>query len=130
MVTNHGITRAPVFKLKNIYQSQSVITYCHQNHQQLNQIAQSTSQHIQLLKVHHQQIDQQLYLRFHFDTDQAMGMNMATIAAQKISHHLMHTFADLELISLSSNFCTDKKTINHKFHPWQRQTSNMPSEHN
>jgi hydroxymethylglutaryl-CoA reductase (NADPH) len=38
-----------------------------------------------------------------------MGMNMVTIACDRISRYIEKEFSDVKFISLSSNLCTDKK---------------------
>lgn len=107
-VTNHGITRAPVLNTKNYQAALDIANYCQTHIQKIQEIINSTSQHTKLLKMHHQILGNKLYLRLHFDTDLAMGMNMATIATQSICNHLTEKF-ECQLIALSSNFCTDKK---------------------
>jgi hydroxymethylglutaryl-CoA reductase (NADPH) len=58
------------------------------------------------------------YIRFAFDTQDAMGMNMVTIATQKIIEFIEKEIG-IPCISLSGNFCVDKKVswqnfINHR----------------
>ncbi len=49
-----------------------------------------------------------VYLRFSYDTKDAMGMNMVTIATDAVLHLIEDEFG-AQAISLSGNMCTDKK---------------------
>ena len=49
-----------------------------------------------------------MYVRLEFDTKDAMGMNMVTIASAKVAD-LIAQGTGVRLIALSGNMCTDKK---------------------
>jgi len=49
-----------------------------------------------------------VYLRFSYDTKDAMGMNMVTIATDA-AVDLILSENDIELVALSGNMCSDKK---------------------
>jgi hydroxymethylglutaryl-CoA reductase (NADPH) len=53
-------------------------------------------------------IGKNLWLRFSFDTCEAMGMNMATKACESISQYIEEKY-QIKCLSLSGNFCPDKK---------------------
>ena len=81
-----------------------------QKHEQkIKTVAESTSSHLKYLSHLSFIRGRHVYVRFSFDTDQAMGMNMATIASQAICEYVCKEFANTRLIALSSNVCTDKK---------------------
>lgn len=103
-----GITRAPVFRCANGGAATSLKEWIKNNEEQLSIVAQSTSSHLKLLSHQSWVRGRHLYTRFVFDSDEAMGMNMATIASQKIADCIFME-RKAELVSISSNVCADKK---------------------
>jgi hydroxymethylglutaryl-CoA reductase (NADPH) len=49
-------------------------------------------------------------VRFRFHTGDAMGMNMVTIACDRIVRELIEPGTGVRCVALSSNYCTDKKS--------------------
>jgi len=72
-------------------------------------VAEQTSRFARLLAVHHQIVGNLLYLRFEFSTGDAAGHNMVTKAADHLMSWLLKEYTDLKYVSISGNFCTDKK---------------------
>ncbi len=50
-----------------------------------------------------------LYLRVEMQTGDAAGHNMVTAAAEAVLNHLLVVFPSLRYVSLSANYCADKK---------------------
>lgn len=107
-VTRAGMTRAPVFAVEDIAAAKATVEWVQDHEQQLRDAAESTTSHGELLSVDPYVVGNSVFLRFTYDTKDAMGMNMATIATDAACTVVTeHTGA--ELISLSGNLCADKK---------------------
>jgi hydroxymethylglutaryl-CoA reductase (NADPH) len=102
-----GTSRGPQLTVKNIKQAQQIIKYLQDNFETIKTIVKNTEKHTDLISFTYQLYGKNLYLRFSFDTQEAMGMNMVTHATDKILQHLKNNF-DFTYI-LSGNFCIDKK---------------------
>lgn len=108
-VRNVGITRAPVFGCKDGASAIDFRNWITNNFAQLQTLCQSTSAHL-TLKEHQAWVrGRNVYVRFVFDTDQAMGMNMATIAIDYVWKEISKLHPDVKMVAISSNVCSDKK---------------------
>lgn len=107
-VSNNGITRAPVVRLAHMSDGKIIQAFLVEEVDLLNSLIKEISSHTRLLGADCKQLGLDFYIRFRFDTDKAMGMNMATIASKKLIDYLENKFG-CQMIALSSNFCTDKK---------------------
>lgn len=76
----------------------------------LQEQVSATSRFAQLIDIHTQLVGSLLYIRFAFTTGDASGHNMATKAADRLLQYVVTTFPDLKQVSVSGNYCTDKKT--------------------
>ena len=72
--------------------------------------------HLTLLDVRPMSFGTTVFLRFRFDSGDAMGMNMATIACDRVVRELIEPSAGIECVALSGNYCVDKKPAAINFH--------------
>ncbi len=103
-----GVTRGPVFKVESLVQNSKLHEWLKTNFNKLQQVAANTSRHLTLTKYDTKSVGKYRYIRFYFDTVDAMGMNMATIATSAIAVFIEKE-TTAKCISVSGNFCTDKK---------------------
>ncbi len=103
-----GITRAPVFLVENAKEGEKIIKWVENNFTQIKKITDGTSSHLKLLDVKPWMAGRNLYLRFRFDSQDAMGMNMVTIACT-IAADFIEKKTNAKLVSISGNICVDKK---------------------
>ncbi len=105
-----GMTRAPVFKTKGAIESKKLVAWVNDadNFKRMQECAATTTRFGVLIAVTPYVAGNNVYLRFIYDTKDAMGMNMVTIATDAVVDMIMAE-NDAELISLSGNMCTDKK---------------------
>ncbi|PIQ76017.1 3-hydroxy-3-methylglutaryl-CoA reductase [Candidatus Peregrinibacteria bacterium CG10_big_fil_rev_8_21_14_0_10_49_24] len=75
------------------------------------QIAQSTSNHLRVISHDVDAWDSTVFLTLAFDTDEAMGMNMATIAAQAVAEWIVEHMTEHSprLLTVAGNVDSDKK---------------------
>jgi hydroxymethylglutaryl-CoA reductase (NADPH) len=104
-----GMTRAPVFRTSGIVQSQTFLRWIKDHEADLCRVAEATSSHLKLLEVRPYAFGTTVFLRFRFDSGDAMGMNMATIACDRVVTELIEPATGVACVGLSGNYCVDKK---------------------
>ncbi len=109
LVEKGGMTRSPVFACPDGKSAIKFRDWFEDHIDHVRQIAESTSSHLHLLSHQSWIRGRYVYVRFAFDTEQAMGMNMVTIALQEALADALRRHPEIQLVSLSSNVCTDKK---------------------
>lgn len=105
---DRGMTRAPVFKVADIGEGKRVKDWLVAERQKIGAVAEKTSNHLKLLGVEPEQVGRSLWVRLRFETGEAMGMNMVTVATQKVVE-LMEEELGIGCLALSGNGCVDKK---------------------
>jgi hydroxymethylglutaryl-CoA reductase (NADPH) len=104
-----GVTRAPLLKTTGIKQSREVIVWVREHIDELKGIVLEKENHLKLLKIEPYFLGKKLWLRMYFDSSEAMGMNMATKAADYLTSHICSKFEGLQMTAVSGNMCMDKK---------------------
>lgn len=72
-------------------------------------IISETSRFAKLIDIHAQIVGSMLFLRLEFLTGDASGHNMVTLASDNILNWLLTEYPALRYVSISGNFCSDKK---------------------
>jgi len=103
-----GATRGPVFYVQNLKENDRLNVFLDTHLAEMQKIAVSTSNHMTLTKIFSRGVGQYRYVRFVYDTTNAMGLNMVTIATEKIAKYIEEQ-TNISCIALSGNYCTDKK---------------------
>lgn len=103
----HGVSRSLVLKPKN-KKIRSYTIEIDEKADAWKKIGEATSNHLKILKYELDEADGFTFLTIYADTDEAMGMNMITIAAQAIGDWLAGEL-DAELITVAGNVDSDKK---------------------
>jgi hydroxymethylglutaryl-CoA reductase (NADPH) len=107
-VLKNGMTRAPVFRVDDVGEAATVAAWTRENVDALAEAAESTTSHGELTDVTPYVVGDSVFLRFRYDTKDAMGMNMATIATEAACEVVTEE-TPADLVALSGNLCTDKK---------------------
>jgi len=108
MVEEKGTTRGPVFRVDGIVEGQKLRQWLDKNLKRLQQVAKETDKHTKLLWLESRQTGRNVFVRFGFNTAEAMGMNMVTVATDRMVK-LVEKKLKIECVSLSGNYCVDKK---------------------
>ncbi|MES3516690.1 MAG: hydroxymethylglutaryl-CoA reductase (NADPH) [Natronomonas sp.] len=102
------MTRAPVFRVRDVAEAGTVAGWVREHETRLAEAAESTTNHGELRGVTPYVVGDNVFLRFAYDTKDAMGMNMATIATEAAAAVVTEE-TPAELVALSGNLCSDKK---------------------
>lgn len=108
-VIDDKMTRAPAIKTDSIVEAVNVKKWFEDKFDELKEIAESTTSHGKLVKIDPIIIvGNYVYPRFVYSTGDSMGMNMVTIATEKVLAKL-HEDLGVHALALSGNLCVDKK---------------------
>jgi 3-hydroxy-3-methylglutaryl-coenzyme A reductase (EC 1.1.1.34) len=109
IVIKDGMARAPLFKLPSAVDSVKFIDWVRLNLSRIKEVAESGSRHLRLNEVQPFMMGNNVWLRLVFNTGDAMGMNMVTIASERVAKWIEDNYQGVRLISVSGNMCVDKK---------------------
>lgn len=108
-IIDDKMTRAPVIKAPSAVDALNVKKWFEDNFKELKEIAESTTSHGKLLKIDPIfVVGDYIYPRFVYSTGDSMGMNMVTIATEKVLNKMAEETNAVH-IALSGNICVDKK---------------------
>ncbi|MDD1770804.1 MAG: hydroxymethylglutaryl-CoA reductase (NADPH) [Methanomassiliicoccales archaeon] len=107
-VVKDEMTRAPVFRVRDLRHGHEASSWIGTHSSEIMSAAESTTKHGKLVGVRTFLSGRSLFVRFSFETGDAMGMNMATIASERAAK-VIEEGTGAKLISVSGNLCVDKK---------------------
>jgi len=104
------MTRAPVFRVRGIVEARRVVEWVgkSENFENLKAAVKETTKHGELLRIDPYVVGDSVYLRCAFDTKDALGMNMVTIATDRLAD-IIEEALNITMVALSGNMCVDKK---------------------
>jgi len=110
-VTYDGMTRGPVVRFPCMARATTAMKWMDNksNFESIKAHFDSTSRFARLQRLHVRVAGRMLYIRFVAKSGDAMGMNMLSKATEFAINRMLDVFPDMEIVSLSGNFCTDKK---------------------
>ncbi|OGG80499.1 hypothetical protein A3A39_00255 [Candidatus Kaiserbacteria bacterium RIFCSPLOWO2_01_FULL_54_13] len=100
-----GVTRSLAFEVKNAKETSEKIRALESA---WKKIAEATSRHLKILSYEIDTKGDVLFLSLAADTDEAMGMNMVTIAAQAVGEFLSKELG-IPMLTVAGNVDSDKK---------------------
>ncbi len=84
LILNDGISRSPGFIFANLIEASQFLLWTHDQFEQFKKIAESTTNHGKLIDTRTTMEGNHVYLNFDYNTGDASGQNMATIATAAI----------------------------------------------
>lgn len=110
VVNDVGITRAPILSFLTINNAANFTEWVLQNKLLIKEWFDSTSKYCTLIDIYPQQCGRDIHLKFRAHSGNAMGMNMVTNGCTFVLKQLEKQFPNMRVLTVSGNFCTDKKT--------------------
>jgi len=109
-IFNDEMTRAPVFGVDDVVEARRVVEWVKEpeNFAKLRRATKETTKHGELVRVDPYVVADNVFLRCAFDTKDALGMNMVTIATDRLADIIVDELG-IRLVALSGNMCVDKK---------------------
>lgn len=107
-VERTGATRGPVFRIQHLEEGKKFKAFLAEHFSELQTIAAATSHHLKLLSYSLSGVGNYRFVRFVYDTQDAMGLNMVTIATEAVAKYIYEQ-TQIQCLSVSGNFCVDKK---------------------
>ncbi len=104
-----GMTRAPVFETSGIAETRAFLAWVRDHEEEIRKVAEGTSRYLRLLDIRPFAFGTTVFLRFRVESGDAMGMNMATIACDRVVSDFIVPKTGVRCIALSGNYCVDKK---------------------
>src|SRR3990167_5465435 len=109
IVISENMARSVIVQGTDAHIVQQITEQLKQQHQTIAAIVSTTSRYAKLIDWHCQQVGNLLYLRLEINCGDASGHNMVTKAADAFLSWLLQQYPALRYVSISGNFCTDKK---------------------
>ncbi|KAM3189663.1 hypothetical protein ACQJBY_068133 [Aegilops geniculata] len=111
VVLRDAMTRAPVARFPTARRAAELKAFLEDpaNFDTLSVVFNRSSRFGRLQGVQCAMAGRNLYMRFSCSTGDAMGMNMISKGVQNVLDYLQDDFPDMDVISISGNFCSDKK---------------------
>lgn len=106
---DHGITRSIAFRAASATKVQDLVDTIRKNEAAWKATAKATSRHLEVKGYDLDIAKQFVFLTVAFDTGDAMGMNMATIASQAIADWVTEKTDGAKCITVAGNVDSDKK---------------------
>lgn len=108
-ILKDGMTRAPVFKVKDVSEAVGFVGWVNGNFAKIRKEAEGESKFTKLRSITPFHIGRNVWLRFEYETGDAAGLNMVTIATQRACDWIAASQKGAKMVALSGNVCVDKK---------------------
>jgi len=103
------MTRAPLFRVDSLAIARQFLAWLEENFPLLAKTAAAESRFTRLISHRAWLAGRNVFVQLHFETGDAMGMNMVTQACNRMGHLIERTLPGVKYLSVSGNMCIDKK---------------------
>ncbi|MDP6036428.1 MAG: hydroxymethylglutaryl-CoA reductase [Verrucomicrobiota bacterium] len=113
------LSRSPVFIFETLEEAYDFLPWVDEHYEEIKASAESTTRHGKLLRMEKHPIHNRVLMEFNYDTAEAAGQNMVTMATDAACRWIMEHYQATQPFRylVESNFCCDKnpahKTIMH-----------------
>ncbi len=115
-VLAEGVSRAPGFAFKTIFEAGSFVAWAVRELETFRQVAEATTSHGKLIDMRVTLEGNHVYLNFEYLTGDAAGQNMVTIATQAVCDHIAaHSPIQPDHAFVEANLSGDKKASSQSF---------------
>eukprot|EP00795_Rhopilema_esculentum_P006357 gene6357-11792_t len=106
-----GMTRGPVVRFHSAKEASELKHWLDmpENYSRVEEAFNVSSRYTELKSVKCTVAGRLVFLRFRAISGDAMGMNMVSKGTDNVLRYLQIKFSNMEIISVSGNYCTDKK---------------------
>ena len=108
-VIDERMTRSVLVQAPDATQALEVLDDLQNRFNDMDNLVRQSSRYARLIDHHSQVTGNLIFLRLEFSTGDAAGHNMVTKAADRILAWLLNEYSHLQHVSVSGNYCTDKK---------------------
>lgn len=109
VVVDDCMTRSVVVEAPTAILAYELINNLKQREMEIAVAVSKASRFAKLKELHFQIIGNLVYIRLSISSGDASGHNMVTAAAESMLEWILAQYQDIKYISISANFCTDKK---------------------
>jgi len=109
VVVDEGMSRSVVVDAFNIQAAYDLVQDLQQRQDEIASLIPSISRFAKFKALHTQIVGSLVYIRLSIYTGDASGHNMVTAAAEALLNWILAQHPQLQYVSISGNFCTDKK---------------------
>ena len=106
---DHGITRSIAFAAKGKGSVDTIVKVLRDSEKEWKKAGETTSGHLKIVRHDLDIAKKYVFLTIAADTNEAMGMNMVTIAAQAIADFVTAKDPTIECVTIAGNVDSDKK---------------------
>lgn len=110
VVVDDSMTRSVVVDALSANAAHNLVLALRNRINDIRVLVQSASRFAQFKEIHTQIIGSLVYIRLSITSGDASGHNMVTKCAQALLDWLLIEYPNIDYVSISANYCTDKKT--------------------